>query len=82
MNFFRRLQAQPDPLVQAYATATLMTGETRIGKTSSAALTESWISADPQSEVFTILAVLADNPGVLGPDTPGLPAPADPTGEN
>lgn len=78
MNFFRRLTAEvPGELLAAQVAASSRTAETA----DAAVLAPAMPSAD-YNTIFTALAVLADNPGVLGPDTPGLPTPAGPTGEN
>lgn len=72
MNLFRRLTADmPGELLVAQVATTSRQPEP-------ATAPDPWIPGDLYHELFTILAALADNPGVLSPDTPGLPAPAQP----
>lgn len=74
MNFFRSLQAPPNPLLEAYTAAT--------GRAVQDAVAPDPVTAGTDNaHLFTILAVLDRNRGVLDHTTPGLPTPPDPTGE-
>lgn len=71
MKILRQLVADvPGELLAAQVAVTAQTAEA-----STAAWTETQSTYDG---IFTTLAVLADNPGVLTADTPGLPTPAEP----
>lgn len=74
MNFLHRLQALLDPPVQAYTDPTGRPMQSATGGT------EIEPTADDRA-VFAAMAFLADNPGVLTPQTPGMPVPARPEGE-
>lgn len=69
MNLFRRLAADPNPLLAAYTAATGQPAEVAV------AAEPARTPASSAYDVYVLLGVLADNPGVLGPHTPGLPSP-------
>lgn len=72
MNFFRRLDATfSGELLAAQAATTSRATE-------ATADPDAWVPAPEHPEIWAVFATLADNPGVLSPDTPGLPLPADP----
>lgn len=74
MKLFRQLVADvPGELLAAQAAASRHAAEP-----STAAWAEPPLTYDG---IFTTLAVLAENPGVLTADTPGLPAPATTEGD-
>jgi hypothetical protein len=76
VNFFRRLQAPPNPLLQAYTVATGRAVQDAVGDSPA---DDGWIPVDTDhwQPIFTTLAFLDDNPGVLTANTPGLPAPIE-----
>jgi hypothetical protein len=72
MQFFRRLQAPPNPLHETYTAAT---GRTVQDATAGPADTPDWTPVDltPWQPIFAALAFHAENPGVPDHTTPGLP---------
>lgn len=73
MNFFRRLIADvPAELLAAQIATTGRTPE---------ALTATHTGAPAYGDLFATLAALEVNPGVLTPQTPGMPVPARHEGE-
>lgn len=71
MKFFRTLTAEvPGELLAAQVAATSHHTEPTTGP-------DSWVPLPECPEIWAALATLADHPGVLTPDTPGLPAPAN-----
>lgn len=69
MNFFRRLTADtPAGLLAEHATTS---------HTAEAATAPADIPVPTYQGLFATLAVLAEHPGVLTANTPGLPTPAN-----
>lgn len=75
MNLFRRLTADtPGELLAAQVATTSQVAE-------DATNPAGWVPAPEYPDIWAAFATLADNPGVLTADTPGLPAPATTEGD-
>lgn len=77
MNLLRRLEAPPNPLLQAYTDATGRTVQDAVGDNTSGTA-DAWIPAPEYPEIWAALAVAGNN-GVIEHTTPG---PTTPIGEN
>lgn len=75
MRLFRPLTAEvPGELLAAQVAATSRHAETA----TTPAGPDAWIPAPEYPDIWAALAAAGDNPGVIGPNTPGLPVAAYP----
>ena len=79
MNFFRRLEAPPNPLHEAYTAATGHNVEYAVSNFP-VATAEQLVPVDltPYQPLFAAMAFHAENPGAPDHAVPGFPAPANP----